>query len=220
MSGEGIGSAAGAPGEGVPAGSAPAGDAGGSTPPATRELAPEVLSVVNARVQADLEKVRAAERARVLAEVDEQRKRDTLSETDRLKGDLAAAKAEADRLTAAHKTAERRLAVTTAALSVGGVPEEYLTAAITRAGNDDSPEQIVKVAQERFAADLKRFGGGGGQPKPSGVPASGAPAAGDASISGMTETEIRTRAMKDKEWGKTVGRPELARRFAAAHGIQ
>lgn len=218
MLGEGIAHPA-ASGEGATGGTSPAGDAGGSTPPAAGELAPEVLSVVNARVQADLERVRAAERARVLAEVEEQKKRETLSETDRLKGDLAAAKAEADRLTVAHKAAERRLAVTSAALSVGGVPEEYLAAAITRAGDDDTPEQIVKVAHERFSADLKRFGGGNAQPKPSGVPASGAPAAGDASVTGMDEMEIRTRARKDPKWGKDVGRPELARRFAAAHGI-
>jgi len=83
------------PGEGTV--TPPAGDAGGAvtTPGAAPQLdpnnlPPEVLAVVNARIQKDADGIRSAERERVKAELAAEQKRQEMTDAQRLQADLTA----------------------------------------------------------------------------------------------------------------------------------
>ena len=212
------GNAATTPADGATATPNPATAAGASPQSGTKAIPAELMPVLDAKVEERLAAVRAAERARVLQEVKEQQDRDKLSEVDRLKSDLSNAQSWQPKAQRAERVAE----VALAAVDLGGVPREYLTAAIDAAKDDATPTDIAKAAQERFQAHLKQFGGTPG-PRPSAVPAGGATATGGDGVQGLSDEQIKKRALsgkkEDDEWYERVGKPELARRFMKAEGV-
>ncbi len=216
------GEAANTPGQAGEAGKGatnPAGDAGQKTPQSGMTTIPqELMPLVDARVKADLDNVRAAERARVLQEMEDKAKRDQMTESQKLTNDLTAERTAREQATRERDAIRRERDVTLAALDLGRVPSEYLTAAISRAGETDTPQAIAKAAHDKFTADLKAFGGSPG-PKPSAVPQGGAPAGGDGGLTSMSADEIRAKARTDRKWYEEHGKPELARRFNVRQGI-
>lgn len=196
----------------------PAGDAGQKPPQSGTTIPQEFMPLVDARVKADLDNVRAAERARVLQEMKAEAERNQMTETQKLATDLQNAKTSQTAAERERDAVRRERDVTLAALDLGRVPSEYLTAAISRAGEADTPQAIAKAAHDKFTADLKTYGGSPG-PKPSAVPPGGAPAGGDGGITSMSEMEIRMKARSDRKWYDEIGSKELARRFNVRQGI-
>lgn len=208
--------AAGDAGAGAPN---PAGDAGQKSPQSGMTQIPqELMPVVEARVKADLDNARAAERARVFQEMKEKAERDQMTETQKLTSDLQTEKSSRTAAERERDAIRRERDVTLAALDLGRVPSEYLTAAISRAGETDTPQAIAKAAHDKFTADMKAFGVTPGS-KPSAVPQGGAPASGDGGITSMSDMEIRTKARSDRKWYEEHGKKELERRFNVRQGI-
>lgn len=172
------------------------------TPPETPAAqTPPAAPIPKSYTQADLdsitEKVKTAERKRVIEEQEQQRKDAELSETDKLRkqlADEAAARADlASKLTRRERMDKAKDAAT-------GVPALYVQAAMDELGEADfKADEVAKKAREMFDAQMNALGYApktGRPPLPKQAQGGTPATTGTTDFSGMTDTQYRMTLMR------------------------